>query len=81
MLSLRRDLDDHQQLLSAMLENNPQVTTPQQGQKELRLNHREKLYRATINHAIQTLEESRKSFKSKQLGALRKHLMNVLIDD
>lgn len=81
MSSLRRDLDDHQQLLSAVLEDKPQVTTAQHGQKDLRLNQREKLYRATISHAIQILEESRKSFKSKQLGALRKQLINVLIDD
>jgi hypothetical protein len=33
-----------------------------------------------IKDAIETLEESRKAFKSKQLEALRKRLTQVLID-
>ncbi len=41
---------------------------------------RELLLKDTIKEAIDTLEESRKAFKSKRLEALRKKLTLVLID-
>ena len=41
---------------------------------------REQTLKQAIKDAIDTLEESRKAFKSKQLEALRKRLTQVLID-
>jgi hypothetical protein len=41
--------------------------------------HRRKL-RATLLEAIETLEETRRAFKSKQLEALRKKLLAVLAE-
>lgn len=41
---------------------------------------RELLLKNAIKEAIDTLEESRKAFKSQKLGALRKKLTLVLID-
>lgn len=42
---------------------------------------REEKLRQTIEEAIEVLEQSRKSFKSKQLELLRKKLTQVLIDN
>ncbi len=44
------------------------------------LRNREREMRAAIQEAIEVLEESRKSFKSKRLEGLRKRLTQVLID-
>ncbi len=41
---------------------------------------RERQLKAAIYEAIEVLEESRKSFKSKQLAALRKKLIRVLTE-
>lgn len=41
---------------------------------------REERFKAAIQEAIDVLEASRRSFKSKQLEALRKRLTQVLID-
>mgnify|MGYP006310212581 CR=1 FL=1 len=41
---------------------------------------REKALKFAVKDAIDTLEESRKAFKSKQLELLRKRLIQVLID-
>ena len=41
---------------------------------------REQTLKEAIKDAIDTIEESRKAFKSKQLEALRKRLTQVLID-
>lgn len=38
-------------------------------------------YRAAIQDAIQVIEETRRSFKSRQLEDLRKRLGNLLADD
>lgn len=80
MLSLRQDLDEHHRLLMAMLEGDTPLPAAEPHQERPHPGQREQKYKATIRQAIQTLEHSRKSFKSKQLGELRKQLMNVLID-
>ncbi len=38
-------------------------------------------YRAALTEAVQVLEETRRSFKSRQLEALRKKLLAVLAED
>ncbi len=38
-------------------------------------------YRAAVRDAIQVIEETRRSFKSRQLEELRKRLENLLADD
>jgi hypothetical protein len=64
-----------------MREDDWHGSTALQEGKAHRLSQREQMYRDAIRQTILILEESRKSFKSKQLGELRKQLMNVLIGE
>lgn len=47
---------------------------------DMPLRTRESILKYAIQEAIETLEATRKSFKSKQLESLRKRLTQVLID-
>ncbi len=75
-IELRRKVEDHQRLLAAatedlefkgLLDNCPLVACP----------HERKL-KDVIVDAIAVLEDTRKSFKSRQLEELRKKLTGVL---
>ena len=81
IISLRRDLDKHHRLLMTMREDHRHGSTALPESKAHHLSQREQLYRDAIRQTILILEESRKSFKSKQLGELRKQLMNVLLGE
>lgn len=69
-------LKDHKCLLNYLTEGGD---TPVLHQCVLACPHKLKL-KETLLEAIKVLEESRKAFKSKQLEALRKKLIEVLVE-
>lgn len=69
-------LKDHGCLLNCLKEG---VDTPVLRQSVSACPHKQRL-KETLLEAIQVLEESRKAFKSKQLEALRKKLIEVLAE-
>ena len=78
---LRRGLDRHCGLVDAMLKD-------RRGDRTLRSlldgtcrPKREMRLEQAVREAIDVLEESRRSFKSKRLAALRRKLTEVLIDN
>ncbi len=78
---LQHRLNQHSCLVAAILEGQldchnlplPKDICPRQT--------REEKLKLAIQEAIEVLEQSRKSFKSKQLELLRKKLTQVLIDN
>lgn len=78
---LQQGIDDHCCLVASLLEGSIDEDTllPRAQLCPGRL--REQVLKDAIKDAIEVLEESRKSFKSKQLALLRKRLTQVLIDN
>jgi len=74
---LQKALDEHCNLVRYFLQGqvpeNASRCTRSGSDRELELEQ-------AIHEAIEVLEDTRKSFKSKQLGALRKKLIRVLTD-
>jgi formylmethanofuran dehydrogenase subunit B len=77
---LQKGIDTHCSLVASMLKEtvderniNPIFDLIPKKSRELKL-------REAIHEAIEVLEESRKAFKSKNLGTLRKKLIQVLIE-
>lgn len=77
---LQKGIDMHHGLVTAILEEQvsednlgPVLNLCPKRSRELRLE-------AIVKETIDTLEESRKAFKSKRLEILRKKLTQVLID-
>jgi len=80
MEELRRQVDGCHCFLASLLENGvDEVSLWREGPpcEPLR---REARLKEALREAIEVLEESRKSFKSKRLEALRKRLTAVLIE-
>ena len=77
---LQQGIDMHRCLVTSILEGQVDESDLQPffdlGPKRTR----ERRFEKAIQEAIDVLEESRKSFKSKKLEALRKRLTQVLID-
>ena len=72
--SLRRQLDEHQKLLEqAEDEGNGKLNFC----PHFQCPHEEQL-RQAIQDVVDTLEETRKAFKSKQLERLRRRMLDVL---
>lgn len=77
---LQQRIDQHFDLMDRFLKNRADDVDP-----EIMLTHcpsrtREHVLKNAIQEAIETLEETRKAFKSKTLETLRKKLTKVLID-
>jgi hypothetical protein len=77
--SLQQSIELHCQLLQMLFDGNqgPRRFDPPPAQNGT---GRERQLKAAIYEAIEVLEESRKSFKSRQLAALRKKLICVLTE-
>lgn len=78
---LQHRLDQHSCLIAAILDG--QVDSHNlapHGDARLSWSREEK-FRQAIKEAIEVLEQSRRSFKSKELKILRKKLLQVLIDN
>ncbi|MCB2168903.1 MAG: hypothetical protein KQI78_14680 [Deltaproteobacteria bacterium] len=77
---LHQEIETHHLLVASVLEQKVDERRLEKLQKNLALCPREAKLKAVIHEAIETLDESRKAFKSKKLEALRKKLTRVLID-
>jgi hypothetical protein len=77
---LRHGIDIHTCLIASLLEDKVEGNQPKPLWDLCRSMSREDRLKHAIREAIEVLEESRKSFKSKRLEALRKQLTQVLID-
>ncbi|MFP4453792.1 MAG: hypothetical protein ACLFPI_10565 [Desulfobacterales bacterium] len=80
---LQHRLDQHSCLIAAILDgqvDSHNLAPHPHGDARLSWSREEKFGQA-IKEAIEVLEQSRKSFKSKELKILRKKLMQVLIDN
>ncbi|MEZ4528781.1 MAG: hypothetical protein R2941_22950 [Desulfobacterales bacterium] len=75
---LYQDMDRHRQVIGSILSGHT-------GDYDLKtqsfLCSREHRLKRAIQEAVEVIEESRKSFKSKKLEGLRKHLMQVLMEN
>ncbi|MHC4479692.1 MAG: hypothetical protein ACYS1C_01785 [Planctomycetota bacterium] len=76
---LKACLEQHRRLLRSLMQNEEDdvalLRCP-----ELACPH-ERMLRRTLLEAIEVLEQTRKSFKSRQLEQLRKQLMRVLAEE
>ncbi len=80
VLTLHRTIDTHRFLVASLLGEG--------GRDEKELlplstsceKSREEKYRGTLLMAVETIEETRRSFKSRKLEALRKEMMRVLLE-
>jgi predicted nucleotide-binding protein (sugar kinase/HSP70/actin superfamily) len=77
---LQQGIDTHCHLVNSIVEDNLNEGSLQLLLETCPKRMRERKLEEAIKEAIDTLEESRKSFKSKRLEALRKKLTHVLID-
>jgi hypothetical protein len=77
--SLQQSIEHHCKLLQLLFDGHqgPRRFEPPSAQNST---GREQQLKAAIYEAIEVLEESRKSFKSRQLAALRKKLICVLTE-
>ncbi|MFW6052913.1 MAG: hypothetical protein ACOC8I_03285 [Desulfosalsimonas sp.] len=78
---LQHRLDEHSCLVAAILDGRVDCQNLPRRTDVCFLQTREEKLRQAIQEAIEVLEQSRKSFKSKQLELLRKKLTQVLIDN
>jgi hypothetical protein len=77
---LQQRIDRHFDLVDRFLENKTGNETPETFLHLYPSKSRELVLKNAIQEAIDTLEETRKAFKSKTLESLRKKLTRVLID-
>jgi uncharacterized coiled-coil protein SlyX len=77
---LQQRIDLHFDLVDRFLEDKTEGTLPETPVTSFPSKSREYALKTAIREAIDTLEETRKAFKSKTLEALRKKLTQVLID-
>ena len=77
---LQQGIDTHCCLVTSIVEDQLDERSLQPILDRCPKRSREIELEAAIKEAIDTLEESRKSFKSKRLEVLRKKLTQVLID-
>lgn len=78
---LQHRLDEHSCLVAAILDGRVDCQNLPRRTDVCFLQTRGEKLRQAIQEAIEVLEQSRKSFKSKQLELLRKKLTQVLIDN
>jgi len=79
---LAREINMQSRMISAIVEKDENGTEPEnldKGSAE-RPDPRKAMLEEAVRDAIEVLEQSRKSFKSKQLAGLRKKLTEVLLD-
>jgi len=80
---LQSQVDAHCSLVAAVLEASGEGFDAARAAQEVGLgpsHARERQLKQAVQEAITVLEQSRKSFKSKQLAYLRKKLTQTLID-
>ena len=77
---LHQEIETHHLLVASVLGQKVDERRLEKLQKRLAGCSREAALKAAIHEAIETLDESRKAFKSKKLETLRKKLTRVLID-
>jgi len=77
---LQQKLDSHCQLINSLLQSQMDQDSLQALLAQCPKRSREHKLEQAIKEAIEILEETRKSFKSKQLAALRKKLTDVLTE-
>jgi hypothetical protein len=77
---LQERIDLHFDLVDRFLENKTKESSPETLFPLWPSKSREHVLKDAIREAIDTLEETRKAFKSKTLETLRKKLTHVLID-
>jgi hypothetical protein len=77
---LQQGIDVHCSLVASMLKEPVDERNLRPIFELLPQKSREDRLREAIHEAIDILEESRKAFKSKNLGTLRKNLIRVLIE-
>ncbi|MGE0087081.1 MAG: hypothetical protein AB7S75_21975 [Desulfococcaceae bacterium] len=74
---LYQDMDRHRQVIGSILAG-------QSGEQNMKnqtfLCSREHRLKKAIQEAVEVIDESRKSFKSKKLEGLRKNLIQVLVE-
>ena len=75
---IQRRAEEHQRLIAAALEGGD-VRDMLNACPTLNCPHRRK-FRATLVDAISVLEDTRRSFKSRQLEVLRKNLIGALAE-
>ncbi len=77
---IRQSIDQHHCLLASLLGFDDDSDQLEIIAKHCPYLAREEKMKKTIQEAIETLEQTKKSFKSKRLEMLRKKLTNVLIE-
>lgn len=77
---MQRFIDHNHRLLASIMDRGNDETCVDSGHQLSPCRAKEERFKQAIQEAIQTLEESRKSFKSKRLEELRKKLTKVLVD-
>lgn len=77
---LQMGIDRHCSLVSAIFEGKVDTSKPSRHSDLRSSNIRELKLKQVIQEAIEVLEQTRKSFKSKQLELLRKKLTQALTD-
>lgn len=80
IIALHQKLDGQQELLARLVEVQMKSDKANQSYFPSKSRREDQLLQA-IHKAVGVLEESKKSFRSKQLECLRKHLQQVLIDE
>ena len=78
---LQQSLDSHCYLINSLLQGQADRDSLQALLEQSPKRPRERRLEQAIKEAIEILEETRKSFKSKQLAALRKKLTDVLTEN
>lgn len=80
MQDINENLDMMRMMMVSVIDKNPDLGDLNKMECIVLGKSKEKILRNAIKEAIDELEKSRKSFKSKRLEALRKKLTNVLTD-
>jgi hypothetical protein len=78
--NLYRQIEQHRALVAAALNTRLDPESLELIMANCPRRSREQRYKTAIQQTIEVLDASRRSFKSKQLEALRKHLTQVLIE-
>jgi len=77
---LQKGIETHCCLLAALMEEPLDLRRLQTQMEQCPERQRERQLREALQEAIEVIEETRRSFKSKRLEAFRKKLTQVLID-
>jgi len=80
VMELQQGIDRHCSLVASIMDGRADPGALKSLMEQCPSRNRELAMKNAIKEAIDTLEESRKAFKSRQLEGLRKRLTQVLID-